>query len=233
MRRISPPVLLVLLFCAASHVLSGQHLRYGLNFSFNSIQHNYPVEGTRYYNVSLKPVMATKLGASVAFEYRSFRLGTGLQYMSVESKQDGGYIKTGSMAGNAQFQVANKFLIFPVDFQLLLSTKWKVKPVVQAGLNIFKVMETSYSIHIVPDEAHSHLPIVGGGTEDKRRSRFHGARVGAGAAISPFGNHEFAVLLFRNFNKSRYSLTDANKAKYEKHEISFNAWEVALAWTMR
>lgn len=217
---------------------SSQQFAYGVNVGYSHIKYSFPIEDDRYHTSDIEPFNSVKAGGSVYYSVSSsFRMGTGLHYMAIKGKKEGGTIKGSAMipnsGGKLEFTVDNAFLILPFDFQLLFSSKGLIKPVFTAGLNFFKPLKQNMLIHIIPAEPNPYYNEYKTEVDDDTKSSYFGARLGGGALYAAGENHEVSLMVFRNFNKSRYERSDPMKGSFEKHEINFNGWDVTLAWTLK
>jgi hypothetical protein len=217
---------------------SSQHISYAVNVGYSHIKYSFPIENDRYHTSDIEPFNSLKAGGSVYYSLtRSFRLGTGLQYMAIKGKNDGGRMKGSAVfansTGDLEFTVDNAFLILPVEFQLMPSSEKSIKPVFTAALNFFKPLKQNMLIHIVPDEPDPYYDEIKTEIDKDTKSSYFGARLGGGALYAAGEKHEVSLMVFRNFNKSRYETSDPYKGSFEKHEINFNGWDVTLAWVLR
>jgi len=229
------PIVLLLTF--SSFCCSAQKFLYGVNVGYATVKYSFPVEKDRYYTSDIDPFNTVKVGASVQYALSgNIRFGTGLQYMSIKGKNDGGKIQgrivNPNGDGNLTFDVNNSFLVFPVEFTILLSDK-KIRPALSGGLQFFKALDQNIIIHIEPSDPDPYFDEVSTEIDKDARSSYFGAKLGAGAVFSASEKHEFSLMIFRNFNKSRYDTGDQINGVFEKHEIAFNMWEVAFGWNLK
>jgi hypothetical protein len=231
-------LLIFVFFTSCYFTASAQHISYGVNVGYSHIKYSFPVENDRYHTSDIEPFNSLKAGGSVYYSVtKSFRIGTALQYMAIKGKNNGGTMKGSAVfpnsSGELEFTVDNAFLILPVEFQLLPSTKGSIRPVFTAALNFFKPLKQNMLIHIIPDEPDPYYDEVRTEVDDNTKSSYFGARLGGGAVYPAGEKHEVSLMVFRNFNKSRYEMSDPMKGSFEKHEINFNGWDVTFAWILR
>lgn len=217
---------------------SAQKFQYGLNAGFASVKYSFPVEQDRYHTAEIEPFNTMKVGGSFFYALtNAVRIGSGLQFLSIKGKNDGGNIRNRFVNpngdGRLSFDVDNAFLILPVEFQATLADKYLVKPVISAGLNFFKALDQNIRIHIEPDNPDPYYEEVTSEISDNTPSSYFGARLGGGILLPAGQAHEVYLMIFRNFNKSRYELSDPIQGVFEKHEINFHMWELALGWNFR
>jgi hypothetical protein len=62
-------------------------------------------------------------------------------------------------------------------------------------------------------------------------SSYFGFKAGLGVIVSAADKHEVGLMLIRQLNKSRYTASDVIQAEFDKHEITFNTWEICLSYT--
>ena len=223
------------LFLALTAHASAQKFSYSVNLGYTHVKYSFPVEKDRYHTADMQPFNATKAGASVHYSVTSsFRIHTGLEFMSVKGSKDGGDVQRSlvnpNSKGRMQFDVKNSLLILPVGFQLYLRSG-KVRPLISSAMNFFKALDQNVRIEIDPQEYDPSYERVSTSIDDDTKSSYFGARLGAGVSFYPGDKHEISLLLNRHFNVSRYELSDPANGSFEKHEIRFNMWEVAIAWT--
>ena len=224
------------LLCTFFAQAPAQKFSYGLNAGYTQIKYSFPVEKNRYHTSSIQPLSAVKGGATVHYSIsNSLRLVTGLEYVSVKGSADGGDMPQ-SMAnpnseGRMQFDVDNSHFIIPIGFQLHFGSG-NVRPFASAAMNVFKILDQNINITVEPEEYDPSYEKVGTTIDKTTESSYFGARLSGGISFSAIKHHEFSLLLSRHFNVSRYELGDPIKGIFEKHEIRFNMWELALAWNL-
>lgn len=234
MNNLNAPLLACVLSTLIVHA-SAQKFSYGLNVGYAQIKYSFPVENNRYHASDIQPFSSVKGGAYVLYSLtNSFRISTGVEYLSVTGSNDGGNIR-GSMAnpnseGRMQFGVDNSFLILPVGFQLHLGSG-SVRPLLSGAMNFFKALNQDIQISIEPEDYDPFYEKVSSTIDEETTSSYFGARIGGGVSFSGINDHEFSLLVSRHFNVSRYELGDRINGVFEKHEIHFNMWELGLAWT--
>ena len=233
-RRFHLIITAALLLSSMSFSTYSQRFRYGLNFGFTSVKYSFPVSSDDYHNAEIEPFSSPTGGASVQFLVNeSFRIGTGVQYISVNGKRDGGQIK-GSLAnpnssGELNFEVNNSFLVLPEQFTVVLLKNSKVKPILSGGLNFFIPLKQDMLIEIVPATVNPFYPTKRAEINKDTPHEYFGFFIGTGITV-PVNSHEVSLLLNYRRNTSRYTIKDAVMAAPEKHEIRFTMLEVSLGW---
>lgn len=217
---------------------SAQQFHYGINAGYTTTKYFFPVERDWYHPADIEPLNTWKVGASIHYAISSnFRINSGMQYMSIKGKSEGGdlgrRLVNPNSEGSLTFDVANSFLIFPAEFQVIFLQNSFVKPSICAGLNIFKALDQNILISITPRDPDPAYEEVKSEINNKTKSSYFGGRLGAGVIASANERHEWSLMIYRNFNKSRYEMSDAINGDFEKHEINFNMWEISLAWIFK
>lgn len=237
MKKVTSLLLLGVLLMPLSEI-SAQNFRYGLNAGYSRVKYSFPVDRDRYHTADIAPVGAFKAGASVQYLLtKSFRIGTGLEYMTINGSVDGGHIERSLTNPNSEgqmlFEVKNSFITLPVGFQVLIRPDESVRPFLSGGMNFYKALKQNIGIYITPDDPDPFYEEVSTTIDKDTESSYFGARLGVGVAFSTLGDHELSLVVNRHFNTSRYELSDPVNGVFEKHEIRFNTWELALAWTFQ
>jgi hypothetical protein len=230
--------ILATLLCLLNLESPAQGFHYGINIGYGIAKYSFPVEQDWYHPADFEPLNTLNAAGSIHYAVSSsFRINSGIQYTSIKGQSKGGNIGrrlvNPNSEGSVSLDVNNSFLIFPAAFQVILLPKSFIKPSFCAGLNFFKPLDQNIVISITPRDPDPAYEEVKSEITNKTKSSYFGGRLGAGVIASVSDQHEWSLMVYRNFNKSRYEMSDAINGDFEKHEINFNMWEISLAWIFR
>jgi len=226
----------LLVFCLsiATNLCYSQKFAYGLHVGYVRTVYSFPVKSDDYNSADIAPFYSPSLAMSIHFlALKSFRIGTGIQYLSISGAKDAGQVPGNfgnpNSKGRLLFNIDNSYLIFPVDFLVILSHQARVKPVLSAGINFFVPLLQSISLQVAPETINSFYPTVETTIDKNTPNQYFGFYIGSGF-ILPISHHELVLLLKYKSNTSRYTIKNAFLADPEKHEIKFNMIELSLGW---
>ena len=216
---------------------NAQQFIYGIHAGYTQIKYAFPSEKDRFHASDIEPFNTFKVGISGHYAVTPlFRVGTGLEYMAIRGENNGGRIGRVLVNPNSQgqltFEVDNSFLVVPVGFNLQMLGDKKLRPTLSGALQFFKSLQQNINLSIEPDEPDPSYEEVSTVIDDDTKSSYFGTRLGAGLTTSLSEGRELSLMLVRHFNVSRYELSDPIMGSFEKHQISFNMWEISLGFTM-
>ena len=161
----------------------------------------------------------------------SFRVGSGLNYIITKGKTDpvlvGRGLTNSNTTGYFTLEVNSSFLQVPIELNVTLSQKWKVKPFIATGLNLYIPLKEYYFAQISPTDPSPFYPrvenTVNQGTE------YRGFFIGAGAEIPLNEKRDLEIRLNYRTNSFFYkSPVLGTGIVEESRKMKFNILEFSL-----
>ena len=164
---------------------------------------------------------------------KGFQIGSGLNYIITKGKTDPIFVDKGlsnsNTTGNFTLEVNSSYFQVPVEFIVSLSQKWKIKPFLAAGLNLYIPLKQYYFAKISPVSPNTFYArvehTINKGTE------YRGFFIGSGVALPLNEKRDLEIRLSYRTNNFQYkSPVLGTGVATESRAMKFNILEFSLGF---
>lgn len=220
-----------ILICFAVTVF-GQEFKFYVHTYYGSSNYEFKDTNEPFARnkVSAVPIYGLQTSVNLMFS-KSFGMGTGINYLRMKGATDPVFIDSGlinpNSTGNFTLDVNSTYLQIPVEFTIIITQKWKVKPFVVAGLNSYIPLKESYTTKMDPLNPSDIYPTFG--SEIDKTSEIRGFVVGLGALVSLPAEKELSFRFNYRLNSLNYNAGIKNILS-EERVMKFNTIELAVGF---
>ncbi len=161
----------------------------------------------------------------------NFRVATGLNYLITKGKTDpvfvGRNLINSNTTGYFTMDVNSSFLQIPIEMNIVLSQKWKVKPFLATGLNLYIPLKQYYFAQIEPTDPTPFYSTVEKTITEGTECR--GVFIGTGADIPLSEKRDLEVRLNYRANSFFYQTPLLGTGVVsESRRMKFNILEISV-----
>jgi hypothetical protein len=195
---------------------------------------SYTYDESDYLRQTIKTTSIPTYGIQTSIRLalsESFQMGTGLNYLVTKGTTDpilvGRGLTNSNTTGNFTLEVNSSLLQIPIELNVTLSQKWKVRPFLAAGLNLYIPLKEHYFAQISPTDPTPFYPTVEKtiteGTE------YRGFFIGSGAKIPLNEKRDLEIRLSYRANSFFYKSPVLGTGIVESsRKMKFNILELSL-----
>lgn len=210
----------------------GQKVKLMGRLSYGGVSYTY--DESDYLRQTIKTASIPNYSVQTSIRLalsESFRVATGLNYLITNGTTDPIFVGRGltnsNTTGNFTIEVNSSFLQIPIELNVRLSQKRKVKPFIAAGLNLYIPLKEYYFAKISPTDQSTFYPkvekTISKGTE------YRGFFIGSGAEISLNEKRDLEIRLSYGASSFFYKTPLLGSGTVEaSRQMKFNILELSL-----
>lgn len=227
-------IILFLLAFIGPVLVSAQGFTISGSASFGFTNFLFKDKDEAFVNVKTSAVATYEIQSGIQFMLSpSFGMGLGLGYLKMKGTTNPVYVDSRlsnpNATGNFTVDVNSSYLHIPIQFTVVLTQSWKVRPQLITGLNLYVPLEESYVGKITPENPNPFYPLLQ--TEITEGKEVRGFLVGLGALIPIATEKDLNLTFFYRINSLTYDFQIVNVIT-EQRVMKFNTWELTLGFPL-
>lgn len=209
----------------------GQKVKLLGHLFYGGVSYTYDESDYLRQTINTTSIPTYGIQTSIRFALsENFPVATGLNYLVTKGTTDpvfvGRNLINSNTTGNFTLEVNSTFLQIPIELNVILTQKWKIKPFLSTGLNLYIPLKQYYFAQITPTNPTTFYPTVektiNEGTE------YRGFFIGSGAEIPLNEKRDLEIRLSYRANSFFYQtpllgtgvVSESRKMKFNILELS-------------
>jgi hypothetical protein len=228
-QRFTSSLIIALIFFSNSY---GQKVKVVGHVFYGGVSYTYYEADYLRQTIKTSSIPAYGIQSSVRYALsESFRVASGLNYVITKGTTDpvmvGRGLPNSNTTGNFRLDVNSSLLQIPLELNVTLSQKWKVKPFLAGGINLYLPLKEFYFAQINPTDPTPFYPKVENRID--QGSEYRGFFIGLGADIPVSEKKDLEIRVNYRANSFFYKSPVLGTGIVESsRKMNFNILELSI-----